>query len=209
MSSLPKAFLTPEEYLEIERKAETKSEYYAGHMFPMSGGGPSGGRTHSRLQVQLIALLHPVIARGCELYGSDMRVLVEASGFYTYPDVTVVRGEPTFDDTEVDTLTNPALVVEVLSRSTEKHDLTSKRDHYRRIPSLQECLFVRHDTAAVELHRRHEDESWAVLAAAGMDAVVQLESIAFTLVLADLYRGILPDSSSLDPPPVSTLKFPP
>src|SRR5204863_3361571 len=110
---------TPEEYLEIERKAETKSEYYRGQMFSMSGGS----RYHSRIPLRLNILLNDHIeSRGCEMYSSDVRVLVEKSGFYTYTDLSIVCGEPRFVDDKVDTLTNPILLVEVLSPSTERHD---------------------------------------------------------------------------------------
>jgi len=131
---LPKRSITAEEYLEIERKAEFKSEFYRGEMFARSGGS----RKHSQLPFQLTALIGPhVLTRGCEGHTSDMRVLLEESGFYTYPDLSVVCGAPKFADTHMDTLVNRTLLVEVLSPSTEEYDRGTKVKLYRAIPSSE------------------------------------------------------------------------
>src|SRR5690349_24569156 len=108
--------LTPEQYLEIERKSDIRHEYYNGEMFAMSGGS----REHARIAAMLAALtgLH-VHKRGCDFYGSDMRIRVEANDLYTYPDYAVACG-PRFEGR--DTLVNPVLLVEVLSPSTERYD---------------------------------------------------------------------------------------
>src|SRR5437588_11297276 len=105
--------LTPEEYLDIERKAEVKSEFVAGQMYLMAGGSP----THSQIAFNLGGELRNLLRGGpCRAYTSDLRV--RAASLFTYPDVTVVCGEPKFHDDREDTLINPIVIVEVLSEST-------------------------------------------------------------------------------------------
>src|ERR1017187_2440651 len=103
MATQPETYLTPEQYLEIERKAELKSEYYPGEMFAMSGAG----WTHNRLVANLIGILHQQLrSRPCQTLRSDMRVRVTAPGLYTCPDVAAVWGEPQFLDENRDALLN-------------------------------------------------------------------------------------------------------
>jgi Uma2 family endonuclease len=139
VSTQPKSFLTPEQYLEIERPAERKSEYYNGEMFAMAGAK----RAHNLLVTNLLAGLHRQLrSRPCEVYPSDMRVRVSATGLYTYPDIVAVCGEQQFlDDTE-DTLLNPGLLVEVLSPSTEAYDRGRKFEQYKTLDSLREYMLV-------------------------------------------------------------------
>ena len=119
MSSQAKAHLTAEEYLALERKALYKSEYLKGEVFVMTGAS----RRHNLISLNIGAELRAQLRqRPCEVYTSDMRVKLGATGLYTYPDVAVVCGEPAFEDAEVDTLLNPILLVEVLSKSTEDYD---------------------------------------------------------------------------------------
>src|SRR4051794_40673909 len=119
MSSLPRTFLTPEQYLEIERQAEFKSEYFQGDMFAMAGGS----NNHNRVVFNTITSVGPGLrGTSCRGYPSDMRVHIPATGLYTYPDVIVVCGEPQLQDGRRDTLHNPTLIVEVLSPSTEAYN---------------------------------------------------------------------------------------
>ena len=188
MSTLPEHFLTPQEYLEIERKAEHKSEYYNGEMFAMSGAS----RRHSRVGFQLNVLIGEHLRnRPCEGYTSDMRVLVESTGLYTYPDLTVACGEPRFQDDTFDTLLNPTLIVEILSPTTENFDRGKKSHWYRSIPSLREYLMLAQDAPEATLYHRQADSLWSVLDFTGANATVELASIGYTLRLRDLYEGIL------------------
>jgi Uma2 family endonuclease len=116
VSTEAKARITPKEYLERERKAEIKSEFLDGEMFAMSGVT----RQHSRIVVNITTELNNQFAdRPCEVHGPDMRVKVSPTGLYTYPDVVAVCGEPRFEDSALDTLINPDLIIEVMSDSTE------------------------------------------------------------------------------------------
>ena len=188
MSTLSKPFLSPEEYLAIERKAEDKSEYYHGEMFAMSGVS----RTHDRINVQLTFLIGQHLrGKQCEAFTANMRVLATASGLYTYPDLSVACEEPQFADAQVDTLTNPTLLVEILSPSTEDYDRGKKAKLYRAIPSLQELLIIAQDSYEVELYRRQADGSWSLMEAKGLESAIALASIGYTLSLRELYENVL------------------
>ena len=186
-------FLSPEEYLEIERKAEYKSEYYHGEMFAMSGVS----RTHDRINVQLTFLIAQHLrGKRCEAFTANMRVLAASSGLYTYADLSVVCEEPQFADAQVDTLTDPALLVEILSPSTEDYDRGKKAKLYRAIPSLQELLLIAQDSYEVELYRRQPDGTWSLIEARGLESAIALTSIGYTLSLRELYERVLGDSEN-------------
>ncbi|MBI2950427.1 MAG: Uma2 family endonuclease, partial [Verrucomicrobia bacterium] len=128
--------LSEAEYLEIERQAEFKSEFYDGEMFAMAGGSPQ----HSLVSVNTVAELRDKLKSRCVVFNAGLRVKVEATGLLTYPDASVVCGPQRFF--EEDTLLNPGLIVEVLSDSTEAYDRGKKFEHYRQIASLREYLLV-------------------------------------------------------------------
>ena len=187
MSTQPKTLLTPAQYLEIERKAEYKSEYHQGEMFAMAGAT----REHVVLAVRLASELNQQLRkRPCEVYNSDMRVRVSTTGLYTYPDVTVVCGEPRFADDQLDTLLNPALIAEVLSPSTEAYDRGRKFEQYRSIDSLGEYLLVASDRVHVDLFQRQADGRWLLQEAFRLEDALELGSIGCRLQLRDLYEKL-------------------
>lgn len=188
MSTQPKNYLTPEQYLEIERKAEYKSEYYQGEMFAMSGASLA----HNRIVTAAITDLGQQLRRGpCEVLGSDMRVAVTASDLYTYPDIVVVCGGPQLLNGQLDTLLNPTLIVEVLSPSTEAYDRGRKFGHYRTIESLKEYLMVSSELIGAELFRRQADGRWTLMTEAKRpEDTIELESVGGLLKLADLYEKV-------------------
>lgn len=147
MSSYAKQRCSAQEYLELERRAATKSEFFAGEIFAMTGAS----RDHNLIVANLVReLTLELKGRPCETYPSDMRVKVNATGLYTYPDLAVVCGPPQFDDEQKDTLLNPTLIVEVLSISTEAYGRGKKFAHYRKIGSLAEVLLVSQDKPHVD-----------------------------------------------------------
>ena len=187
MSTQPVPLLSPSQYLVIERAADRKSEYYAGEMFAMAGTS----RAHNLIVANLIASLHSLFRGGpCEVYPSDMRVKVDATGLYTYPDVVVVCDKPEFEDAHVDTLLNPTLLIEVLSDSAEKYDQGKKSRHYRRLESLQEYLLISQYEPRVEHYARQEDGHWILTDAAGAEAKVPLAAIDAELLLSEVYARV-------------------
>ena len=187
MSTLPKTYLTPEQYLEIERKAEFKSEYYQGEMFAMSGA------RFAHIQIVANAMRElglQLLDRPCQPLSSDMRVCVAPVGLYTYPDVVVVCGELKFLDGTFDTLLNPTVIIEVLSESTEAYDRGRKFEHYRPLESLAEYLLVSSERVSVERYTRQPDGSWNYIAKASLEDSLDLQSVGCHLALADLYEKV-------------------
>jgi Uma2 family endonuclease len=187
VSTQPKTFLTPEQYLEIERQAERKSEYYNGEMFAMAGAKEA----HNLLVMNFGAGLHRQFrSRNCRVYQSEMRVRVSATGLYTYPDVVAVCDERRFLDDQRDTLLNPGLLVEVLSPSTEAYDRGRKFEQYKTLESLREYLLVASDRMHVDLYTRQADGRWLLISADKPEDCMSLESVDAQLTLADLYENV-------------------
>ena len=196
MASQQQPTCTPEEYLARERVAATKSEFFDGRIYAMSGAS----RSHVRVTRNLIAALHAQLrGRPCELFPSDLKLRVSQTGLYTYPDATVVCGEAQFADDAFDVLLNPTLVIEVLSPSTESYDRGRKFEHYMRLPSLREYVLIAQDRMRVERFTRAADgRDWVLSVAEGTDATVELPSIGCALRLADLYERVeLPPTAPL------------
>ena len=175
MSTVPVRKLTPEQYLEIERKAPFKSEFYRGEMFAMSGAS----RVHNTIQANLMWRLNERLeGTPCQAVGSDLRVHVSATGLYTYPDA-VIHCEPSrFLDNQFDTLLNPTVLFEILSDSTEKYDRSAKSSQYRKIDSLQEYVLVSQTAPQVEVYQRLPDGDWKLRESADMAASFTLTSVA-------------------------------
>lgn len=187
MSTQPKTSITPGQYLEIERKAEYKSEYYGGEMFAMAGAKEA----HNLLVANSIRDLGQQLRSGpCRVYPSDMRVQVRATGLYTYPDVVVVCSEPKFLDEQHDTLLNPVLLVEVLSPSTEAYDRGRKFEHYQSIESFKEYLLIASDRMHIDLYTRQADGRWLRASASRPDDSLELPSIGCRITVQDLYEKV-------------------
>jgi Uma2 family endonuclease len=188
MSAQPQPRLTPEEYLEIDRKSEVRHEYYNGRMYAMAGGKYNHARIAANLSAALITALKET---PCGVASSDLRVSISHDGLYTYPDIAVVCGEPVFSDTQQDTLTNPVLLIEVLSPSTEAYDRGFKATEYRKLASVQEYAFVSQSEPRIEVLRRQPGGGWLLSETAGLDATCRFESVGCDIALADVYDKIV------------------
>lgn len=187
MSSQPKTHFTPEEYLALERQAEYKNEYFDGEIFAMVGAS----RKHNLISVNIAAALHSQLKdRPCEVYASDMRIRIPRANIYTYADVTVACGEPKFEDAELDTLLNPDLIVEVLSKSTASYDRRQKFAFYRTIESLTGYILVSQETWHVEQYAKQADGRWLLSDFRAPDEVVSLDSIGCALPLREIYDKV-------------------
>lgn len=184
MATEPTPRYSPDEYLARERQSETKSEYLNGEIFAMSGAS----RRHNRIVLDIaFSLDRQLKGRTCEVFASEMRVRV--ADLYTYPDVVVACGEPRFEDAELDTLLNPSLIVEVLSKSTADYDRGSKFAQYRGIASLSEYLVV----AQGRIHAEHwvrEVDRWVFTETDELASTLELPSMGCTLALADVYDRV-------------------
>lgn len=178
--------LSAEEYLEIERHAEWKSEFFEGEMFAMAGASLQ----HNQIAMNLGAELRDLLQnRKCIVLGSDMRLKISAD-FYTYPDVTVVCGQRRFADNASDILLNPVFVAEVLSDSTEAYDRGKKFEGYRRIASLKEYLLISQYEARIEQYVRQPQGDWLFKEAAGMKAALELPALEVTLALSEVFAKV-------------------
>ncbi len=180
--------VTEAEYLALERAAvDGKSEFFDGEMFAMSGGT----RWHSKIGTNVSAEFRDKLRKHrCQPFNSELRVKVDETGLYTYPDLSVVCGEPTFVDDTMDTLTNPTLIVEILSDSTEGYDRGRKFEHYRQIPSLQEYLLVSQYEPHIEQFIRQPNNEWILREVMGMTASLPLPSLDIAISLAEIFEGV-------------------
>ena len=186
MSSQRATLLTPEEYLEIERRAERKSEYYQGVMYAMAGAS----QQHVLIVTNLISQLGNELAdRPCQVYSADLRLRVSPTGLYTYPDVVVVRGEARFADDQQDTLLNPTIVIEVLSESTQDYDRGRKFEHYRTLPSLRDYLTIAQDRPHIE-HWSRLERGGSLMEYTELNQTVELPSIDAGLPLSRIYAKV-------------------
>lgn len=196
MSVVPKRSYTEAEYAELERDSETKHEYVNGEIIPWGDGDPQGmaeaNSTHNRIATDLLGLLWGRLRGGpCELFNSDMRVRVKATGLKAYPDLSVACPEAEIEDTpEGENLLNPRLIVEVLSDSTERFDRGAKAAHYRRLDSLQEYVLVTQHEMRVEVFRRRPEGFWELQEFTDPEDRIRLESVGCELVLREVYQRV-------------------
>lgn len=180
---------TVDEYLIVEEQGEIEHEFLDGQVWAMAGGSPE----HAAIAANLAALFTTALrGQRCRVFSADLRVRILATGLATYPDLTIVceRLEPDPADRSGHTVTNPRVVVEVLSPSTEDYDRTEKLGHYRQVPSLAEIVLVAHDRRAVEVVRRGADGAWTREQVTG-DGVARLTSLGCGLPLTEVHRDPL------------------
>ena len=187
MTAQPKRYTTEQEFLDFERTSTSKHEYYAGEMFAMAGGTI----THNLIASNTLASLHGQV-RGtrCRVINSDMRVKIIATGLQTYPDITILCGQPVFLDTSQDVILNPTIIIEVLSPSTERYDRGMKSQHYRTIETLQAYLLISQDKYHIEHYVRQENNQWLFNEAIGIEARIEIPSVNCALVLIDVYDTV-------------------
>jgi len=149
--------LTAAEYLAWEREQPVKHEFFHGEVFAMAGGSPRHNALSMNVGAELRAGLR---SRGCSVLSSDQRLAFPPEARYVYPDVTVICGSPTLQPGTSDVITNPSILIEVLSKSTEEYDRGLKWTGYQRIASLTDYLLVAQAEARVEHYRRNADGSW-------------------------------------------------
>ncbi len=176
---------TPEQYLDFEVKSVEKHEFFDGYILAMAGGNARHSATCGRAIIALAASLR---GRPCAVLTSDMRVLVEATGLYTYPDVSVACPPKVIGKEEASTLVNPTLLVEVLSKDTAKYDRGEKLEHYQRVASVQGVLLVDIPARTVEVVARAA-EGWT-RAIYGLADAFALPGLDATVAVADFFDGI-------------------
>ena len=179
--------ITPEEYLEIERAAENKHEYFKGEIIAMAGASLN----HNRMVANIIRKVGNLLDGGhCEILPSDLRVSVSSEQSYTYPDATIVCDEPEMQDGTFDTITNPSVIFEVVSPSSENHD-RRKFFFYMQIASLKEYILINSTNTYVQAARRQSDGSWKFEDIRDMDASLSINTIGQSVPLKDIYANVV------------------
>ncbi len=183
----PKYKFTCDEYIALERESESRGEYFDGEIFAMGGAS----ETHNLITLNIAGeLRQQVKGRPCKVYSNDMRVKVGPTGLCTYPDVVGVCDETRFDDDHKDTLLNPTVIFEVLSKSTEAYDRGRKFAHYRKLDSLKEYLLVSQDKYLIEHYVRRPDNNWLLSETDGLENTVDIPSVGCGLLLAEIYDKV-------------------
>jgi Uma2 family endonuclease len=191
--------LTPEEYFAWEEQQEVKHEYFDGEVFAMSGGT----QNHGRIAVRLVSLIDNHLGDGdCAVFNSDVRVKIQESEKYVYPDASV-----TCDSRDRETpqyVAYPRLIIEVLSPSTEAYDRGKKFKLYQRSIAFMEYVLVSAEEIEIEVFRKKDRGKWEMTNYVAGD-VIELESINLTFPIEQIYRGIeflpLKPSRSITPTP--------
>lgn len=179
-------YYTPEEYLAMEEKAEFRSEYDNGIITAMAGGSLD----HARIIGNIDRSISSKLNKDCESITTEVKIRVESYRKFYYPDVFVFCGKPNFYQKRNDTITNPILIVEVLSDSTEAKDRGEKMLAYRTLDSLREYVLVSRDKPIVEQFIKNTDGNWIHKATIGLKSIVKFESIGIELTLEEIYQRV-------------------
>ena len=181
---------TVDEYLELEEQAEFKSEFVDGEILAMAGASAN----HNKISLNFCRLFPLSIGeQEYDIFMSDMRLWMPDYKRYTYPDVMVVEGQPIFTDEKQTGITNPCLIVEILSNSTGEYDRANKFTLYRSITRFREYILINQSSYGVDQYNKQDDGRWIITEYLGENAVLKLESINFEISLADLYKRIVFD----------------
>jgi len=183
----PKKYYTAEEYLAMEETAEYKSEYYEGELFGMAGASID----HDRIVGNVYARMNLAFSGNkCEAFTSNMRLWIKSKNFYTYPDTMVMCGKPEFYQNRNDTITNPLLIVEVLSKSTQSYDRGEKFSFYQSIPTLREYILFDQHKIHVEQFSLGADGKWALTEYNDAGDILRCTSVDFQIPLRDIYDRV-------------------
>lgn len=180
-------YISPEEYLEQERMAEYKHEYYRGKIVAMAGASLA----HNQIVSNVIQNIGPFLRNtSCQIFPSDLRVSVPSATSFTYPDATIVCGEPEMLDNKFDTLKNPSVIIEVISPSTEDNDRGRKFFFYMQIPSFKEYILINSTNVYIQAGRKQADGSWKFEDIRDINTALSVTTIGYQIPLADIYANV-------------------
>lgn len=187
MSALPISHYSIEDYLEIERGAKEKSEYFAGEIFMMAGASIPHNRINENLSGEFYLHLK---RKKCQSFSQDLRIHIPENLLFTYPDLVVVCDEPILYDEQLDTVLNPSLIVEILSKSTASYDRGEKFALYRKISTLREYVLIDSEKVLAEVWQKNKDDIWILAQETeSISDNISFASIQFNLPLADVYNN--------------------
>jgi Uma2 family endonuclease len=182
-----KHFYTPEEYLELEEQAEFRNEYIDGEIIPMTGGTTN----HNKIAGNFYKKFPEIIKdQNYDTYIGDVKVWIPRYRIYTYPDVIVIKGQPVYYGTGTTTITNPLLIVEVLSNSTKNYDRTDKFKYYRSILEFEEYILIDQYSYSIEQYTKQSSKEWLFKEYEGEDAILELACVDFEISIKDIYARV-------------------
>lgn len=183
-------YVSPEDYLKMERSSQEKHQYYKGEIYAMSGAS----LRHNIIAKNINGIVIPFLkGKGCDMFGSDLRIYIPENSLYTYPDFSIICGKPETTDPEKDTVTNPSVIIEILSPSTKDYDRGSKFHLYRSIKTLKEYILIDSTSVSIELFIRRENESWILTEFKLLTDSFVISTISLTLQLSDVYEDVSTD----------------
>lgn len=180
-------FYSLDEYWEIEASTENKNEYYNGHLIVMQGASIN----HNRITINLVGSLgNKVKGKGCTMFLSDLRLKISSANAYVYPDAMIICGEPELTDDKFDTVKNPAVVFEIISKSSEAND-RRKFFYYMQMATIKEIIMINsYDQVKVEVGVKQENGSWQITTYTSLGDVINLSHLNEQISLIDVYEGI-------------------
>ncbi|UKO99301.1 Uma2 family endonuclease [Nostoc sp. UHCC 0870] len=180
-------YYTTEEYLQLEETSECRNEYRDGEIVPMAGGTTNhneiAGNFYANFKLQMRG-------KDYKIYMGDVKLWIPRYRIYTYPDVMVIQGKPIYEGKGTTTVTNPVMIVEVLSQSTENYDRTNKFRYYRSLPTLQEYVMIDQYEHLAEQFYRNTNGQWVFTEYESGESILSLQSIEFQIALSDIYAGV-------------------
>lgn len=187
VTQLTQKLYTPKEYLELESEAEIRHELINGEMIPMAGGTTR----HNEIVTNLCVFLKPSLRQqGRRLYSENVRLWIPANEVFTYPDLMILDGDPIYYENTQTTVTNPVVIIEVLSESTRDYDQGRKFGFYRSLEMLQEYVLVDQEKCSVMVYRRRNGKEWNLQILEDLTDVIALKSLGVKIALEDIYEGI-------------------
>lgn len=181
-------YILPEEYLAMERTSVEKHEYYKGEVFAMAGASYNHVKISNNLFKKALPFLD---GKSCNIYNSDLRIHIPENGLYTYPDASIICGEPVFTQDGMDNATNPAAIFEILSKSTREYDRIEKFSLYRSIKSFVEYILIDSLQKRVEYYTKNNDNSWTLFEYKNMTDSFTIKTIGLLITMEELYKDII------------------
>jgi len=180
-------YVSPEEYVAMERVSRQKHDYFQGEVFAMSGASLEHNIIAKNINTQVLPFLKGKL---CDMFGSDLRIHIPENTLYTYPDFSIICGKPETADNDKDSIINPSVIIEVLSKSTEDYDRGGKFHLYRSIKSLKEYILIDSLHSCAEIYTRQSDNTWILKEFTNSTDSFTISTIGLTLFLKDIYEGI-------------------
>jgi Uma2 family endonuclease len=180
-------YVSPEQYLEMERAAEEKHEYYEGQVYAMSGASWKHNVISKNINTAVLPFLK---GKPCDMFGSDLRIHIPENTLYTYPDFSIICGKPETTDKENDTVVSPSAIIEILSKATRDYDRGTKFNLYRAIPTLTEYILIDSTKISVEIFTKQKDGKWILSEFKQLADSFVFSTIGLTLQLKDIYEDV-------------------